>query len=257
MDTRCDKCKRLLKNLDKHKCYECKSCNRYFAILARHKCKYLQCDLCNKVVKITAPHKCQTILACNKCKFVTQQKNEMVEHRKAGHIFDCPECQFQSPVHRIMKNHYYKAHKLGTTYSCSYCSFVFNHAKHLQDHILTRHALVELPQKESAFKKACISYGSRFNDYKYTAIDELFKKFSSQLVAILKNGISSYKTLKANITIFAILDKCDYSTNTLISRNEFIFNSKAAEVSALTTEEDLKTLVSSWENEAETQFDGY
>ena len=257
MDTQCDKCKRLLKNINKHKCYQCLSCNRFFSRLHSHKCKYRQCITCKKVVKITAPHRCHKILTCSKCDFTTKEKVDMVRHRKAGHIFDCPECAFQSPVYRIIKNHYYKQHKLGNTYSCPNCSLVFNKSKNLQDHILTNHALVELPQRESAFKKACVSYGTRFNAYKYTSIDELFKKFSPQLVSILKNGISSYKTLKANITIFATLDKCDYTTNTIITRNEFIFNSKAIEVSYLSTMQDLNDLVASVESEAEEQFDSY
>ena len=225
--------------------------------ISNHKCKFRECGECNQIVKITSSHKCQFAFHCSKCDFTTSNKLAMIEHRKSGHMFECPDCSFKSHVRRVMKRHYLRAHKLSDKFTCSYCSMIFSHSQHLSNHILTTHAASELPHTQSAFRKSCTVYGSKFEPYKYASIDTLFDKFSPQLLSILRYGASSYKHFKSNVVIFAILDKYDYSTNTLISRNEFIHQSRGNTFTYLTGVNELEDYLTAIEAEAEERFDSY
>jgi len=181
----------------------------------------------------------------------------MLEHRKEGHTFSCSECKFTSPIFRVTRQHYYRTHKIGANFECSYCSFIFSCANNLRNHILSAHVPSDMPIAESAFKKSCTSYGSKFKPYKYESIEAVFDKFTPQLSAILRNGTTSYKNFKANIIILAILDKYDYTTNTCTARNEFVFQSDSFEISSLSTDHELEACISAVQTSAEEKFDGY
>ena len=253
----CINCRRYFKNLEQHKCLKCLSCNRYFVKLENHKCKYRVCSFCNCPVKITSPHGCKISLKCHRCEFTTTDKKAMLEHRKEGHTFSCSECKFTSPIFRVTRQHYYRTHKIGANFECSYCSFIFSCANNLRNHILSAHVPSDMPIAESAFKKSCTSYGSKFKPYKYESIEAVFDKFTPQLSAILRNGTTSYKNFKANIIILAILDKYDYTTNTCTARNEFVFQSDSFEISSLSTDHELEACISAVQTSAEEKFDGY
>ena len=253
----CDKCKKTVRG--SHICKQCATCSRYFVKLPNHKCKYHQCIWCKKNVKITSKHSCNVPLKCGKCEYTTLDKAEMVEHRKAGHFFTCPKCDFKSGLHRVMKHHYYRKHKLGDSFSCTYCSLIFNKRERLQNHILMKHVANDLPIYESAFKKSCISYGTRFQEDKNPplSIDSMFEKYSPQIKSILRAGISSYTSFKANVIIFAKLSKYDHVSHAPIETVEFIHQSKSVEVSCISTEADLDRYLSDIQSSAEEKFDSY
>ena len=183
----------------------------------------------------------------------------MALHRKAGHFYTCQHCDFQSPLYRVMRFHYYRKHKVGETFSCSYCSLIFNQRSKLQDHILTQHVSEDLPMSESAFKKSCVSYGTRFKETNNPplSIDQLFSKYSPQLKAILQSGMQTYTSFKASVIVFAKLSKYDYSTGIPIESCEFIHQSKAHPITSLTSNSELDDLISRIESDAEEKFSGY
>ena len=181
----------------------------------------------------------------------------MLRHRANGHIITCPECDFANKHSRLVARHYTNTHKLGgQSYKCPYCPFIFNRKNHFQTHIFS-HAKTSLPISEKAFDSACASYGTRFDDYKYTSIEELFNLFSPQLVSILQCSAQVHKSYKASLIIFAVLHKNDPATNSLVAENEFIFRSKQKNISVLSTNDDLEELIDDMEKLSEELFDGY
>ena len=183
----------------------------------------------------------------------------MTEHRKAGHIYNCPECDFQSKLVKIMKQHYNRRHKIGDSFNCPYCSLIFNQRDRLQNHILTQHVSSDLPINECAFKKSCISYGTRFYEDKNPplSIDSLFRKYSPQIKAIFAAGISSYASFKANVIVFAKLSKYDHLSHIPIETVEFTNQSRSFTITCLSTDADLEEHLSEVQSDVEQRFDSY
>ena len=109
----CLNCKRSVKDIAKHNCAKCKTCNRYFVSMKRHKCLYRQCASCLRIVRITSIHNCsgKRLLECKKCGFKTPRHEKMVEHRKNGHCYTCPKCDYKTPIYRLMRQHYHRCHQ--------------------------------------------------------------------------------------------------------------------------------------------------
>lgn len=255
--SKCQRCKRSVKN--PHDCSQCEKCSRYFTRLANHKCLYRVCTLCDRSVRITSKHVCNVPLKCGKCDYTTLDRLEMAEHRKAGHIYKCPDCDFESRLMKITKQHYHRRHKLGDSFDCPYCSLIFNKRDRLQNHILTQHVSTDLPISECAFKKSCISYGTRFQNGKNAplSIDSLFSKYSPQIKAIFTAGISSYASFKASVIIFAKLSKYDHLSISPIETVEFINQSMSYSITRLSTDSDLERHLSDIQSHAEQRFDSY
>ena len=254
---KCDSCKRLIKNVENHKCEQCLQCGRYFVNMKKHKCLYRKCQGCQENVKITTIHNCGMNYRCQKCAFTTKVRKEMQEHRKNGHLFTCTQCSFQSKIQRDLKQHYYTRHKLKSNgYLCPNCSLIFEGKKEYEDHLYS-HIKSEMSIQQSAFKKSCVSYGTKFDPYKYTSIEDLFADMSPQIISILSTAAPIHKSYKASITIFALLDQYDPVTNTISARNEFIYHSKTCNLSVMTTSADYNECIMNIEEEAIKKFDGH
>ena len=151
---KCPNCKRETNPVHQHKCTQCKKCSRYFVDHSKHKCLFKICEKCHMQVKITRQHYCKkyALLTCAKCSYTTYSQQDMVEHRKQGHIYNCPDCPFKSKLIRTMNRHYYSRHKLmDRGYHCPYCSLSFNDKFDYQDHVYT-HVNTKMSISQSAFK---------------------------------------------------------------------------------------------------------
>lgn len=256
----CKSCRRNIKNISRHRCSKCQECDRYFACIKKHRCLFNKCKKCSQKYLKTKEHNCKKLeYNCVKCQYQTTIRQEFLEHRRNGHVFSCPECSFESSTHRIMSKHFFDEHNnsKNTGYHCPYCSFSFNQKEHFNDHILTHSNNDDLPLYESAFKKTCTSFGSRFKQYKYKCIDKLFDKFSSQIKSIIINNLQINKSLKYTIIIIATLDKYDNAENKLITRNEFVFRSNSIQLSIVNNDRDIQSTIDKVEQDCFEQFDDY